>query len=243
MAAGQMSGSTHIHWVQHVPFEGLGTIGEWAEERGHLLTSTFALTEDFPSPERLDWLVVMGGPMGVADERLHPWLAAEKRFIRSVIDSGARVLGVCLGAQLIAEALGGLVHTNKEWEIGWYPVTLTAAGRASRVFHVLPANFLAGHWHGDTFDLPARMPPAARSEACPSQAFEFGDRVWGLQFHLEWDRDALRSLIERCGGDIVSGRHVQSAEEMLGESARFAESRRLMRLLLDAMEKAPPRRT
>ena len=234
---------THIHWVQHVPFEGLGTIGEWVEARGHVATSTFALTEAFPPPERLDWLIVMGGPMGAGDELRHPWLRAEKRFIRSAIDSGVRILGVCLGAQLVAEALGGEVHANKEPEIGWYPVTLTPTGGASRVFGVLPASFLAGHWHSDTFDLPVDTSPAALSEACPNQAFEFEERVWGLQFHLEWDRHALRTLIERCGGEIVSGRHVQSVEGMLGDSARFAESRRLMPLLLDAMQEAQPSRT
>ena len=230
-----------IHWLQHVPFEDLGTIQTWAEMRAHALTSTLALTEAFPPPADVDWLVVMGGPMSANDELGYPWLSAERHFIGEVLDRGARVLGVCLGAQLVAQVLGGAVRPNADREIGWYPVELTQAGRASPVFGVLPGSFVAGHWHDDTFELPADVVVAARSEACANQAFEYDGRVWGLQFHLEWDGAALERLVAECGGDLVQGRYIQRAGELLGRPERFAASRELMYELLDAMEEASER--
>jgi GMP synthase-like glutamine amidotransferase len=225
-----------IHWIQHVAFEDLGTIQSWAESRSHALTSTLALTEDFPSPAEVDWLIVMGGPMSANDELRNPWLIAEKRFIGQVIDSGARVLGICLGAQLVADVLGGAVRPNSEPEIGWFPVRLTHQGRSSSVFGVMPETFVAGHWHGDTFELPPAVVHTASSETCPNQAFEYEGRVWGLQCHLEWDRAALERLVSECGSDLVAGRYIQSAEQLLGQPERFDELRELMHGVLDAME-------
>ena len=225
-----------IHWIQHVPYEGLGTIGEWASERGHFVTGSLALTESYPDPITIDWLVVMGGAMGVHDEPRHPWLVAEKRFIYNAIDSGARVLGVCLGAQLAADVLGAQVSPNAEREVGWFPVELTPEGRSSRVFGVLPERFLAGQWHADTFEVPPGGVRMASSEACVNQAFEWEERVYGLQFHLEWDAAAVSRLADECGGDLSAGRYIQAREQLLGQPRRFDESRELMFRLLDAMD-------
>lgn len=225
-----------VHVVQHVSFEGPAGIAAWARERGHDLTITLASDTSCPGPDAYDLLVVMGGPMGVRDVDLHPWLAAEKDAIRSAIDAGKLVLGVCLGAQLVAHAMGAGVRRNPEPEIGWFPVTLTSGGVASRVFGMLPAAFTAGHWHGDTFDIPVEATRTASSEACVNQAFEAHEgRVIGLQFHLEWDREALTTLVEHAAGDLSDSPWVQTADELIGEKAPFSASRQLLWALLDGM--------
>ena len=231
-----------IHGIRHVPFEDMALIADWARERGHEVATTLALTEQFPVVDTFDWLVVVGGPMAADDESGNPWLAGEKAFVASAIEAGRMVLGVCLGAQIVAEVIGGSVRRNPEKEIGWWPVQVGAAGCISPVFSVLPPEFVACHWHSDTFLLPEGLSTAMWSEACANQAFEYSDRVWGLQFHLEWDERALRALVERCGDELAGGRYVQRAEQLLGDPARFAESRRLLWLLLDAMEHVGPGR-
>lgn len=229
-----------IHWLQHVPFEDLGTIGEWAAERGHAVSGSLALTERFPPTSEVDLLVVMGGPMGVHDDHRFPWLTAEKRYIEHAIDAGSRVLGVCLGAQLVADVLGGSVRRNPEPEIGWFPVTLTPEGRASSVFGAMPSSFVAGHWHSDTFEPPADAVRTASSEACANQAFEWRGRVYGVQFHLEWDARALGLLVDECGEELVAGRYIQSPEQLLGNRERFRDSRDLLFGLLDALAARQP---
>jgi GMP synthase (glutamine-hydrolysing) len=156
-----------ILYVQHVPFETPGVIVDWALEMNYPLSGTRLYDgEVLPDAGAFDFLVIMGGPMGVRDEHAHPWLAGEKRFIEQTIRAGKKVLGICLGAQLIAEVLGARVYRNTHREIGWFPVRLTARGAASPVFGVLPGGFDAFHWHGDTFTLPAGCVHAAESEAC-----------------------------------------------------------------------------
>ena len=149
-----------IHCLQHVPFEGPFGIADWAAARGHALRLT-PLYDGVapPEPADFDWLVIMGGPMGVGDEGRYPWLAAEKDSIRRGIAAGKTLVGVCLGAQLLAEALGARVYRHREREIGWMPIDLTAAGQASPVFGFLPLSLPVFHWHGDTFEPPASAVP------------------------------------------------------------------------------------
>src|SRR5271170_6697939 len=121
-----MEGKMRIHYFQHVPFEGLGCIAQWAAEKEHTVTATrFYLDEPAPNPGEIDWLVVMGGPMNIYEEAEYPWLAREKRFIGEAIRGGKTVIGICLGAQLIADVMGGPVTRNLEKEIGWFPIELT----------------------------------------------------------------------------------------------------------------------
>jgi len=221
--------------VTHVPFEGPAAIAEWAGSRGHWLTDVSAPLGMFPEPDAYDALVVMGGPMNVDQEQEYPWLAAEKRAIRAAVEAGCGVLGVCLGAQLLAVALGGSVSRNPEPEIGWFPVTLTPAGRASAVFGVLPQRFTTGLWHGDTFEPPAGAVRTLSSQACVNQAFELADgRVMGWQFHPEWTRASLGALVDACGEELVPGRYVVTANELLAADAPFAHNRELLCELLDA---------
>jgi GMP synthase (glutamine-hydrolysing) len=211
-----------IHYFQHVPFEGLGTIQQWIESQGHSLGVTqFFRNSTFPKIEDIDLLIVMGGPMGVYDKNKFPWLIKEKEFISEVIGKNKKVLGICLGAQLIASALGAKVYPNTQKEIGWFPLNLTPDGKSSSLFKNISQQFTAFHWHGDTFDLPKEAHWLAKSEACKHQAFSFGKYVLGLQFHFEVERNNVESLIQNCGNELKTGPFIQSAESMLNANHYF----------------------
>jgi GMP synthase-like glutamine amidotransferase len=225
-----------IHYLQHVPFEDLGNIQAWAKERGHETTGIMLFRDEpFPDLEDFDWLVIMGGPMNIYEQDKYPWLVGEKKFIRQAIDAGKIVLGICLGAQLIADVLGGKVRRNEEREIGWFPVKLTAEASDSRIFSALPESFMAFHWHGDAFDIPPGGVRMAESQGCRNQAFELG-KVVGLQFHLESSMDSIDDLIANCAHELKEGRYVQGPGELLSGAVRFPEIRRLMEAFLDNMK-------
>jgi len=227
-----------IHYLQQVPFEDLGNIQAWAEERSHETSGAMLFRdESLPVLEDFDWLLIMGGPMNIYEHDKYPWLGREKEFIRRAIDAGRIVLGICLGAQLVADVLGGKVHRNEEREIGWFPVKLTALAGGSRIFSALPESFVAFHWHGDTFDIPPGGMRMAESQACRNQAFELGKAV-GLQFHLESSMDSIDHLITNCADELTEGRYVQRPEELLSGALRFPELRRPMEVFLDNMEMA-----
>jgi GMP synthase-like glutamine amidotransferase len=225
----------HIHCLQHVPFEGPFGIADWAGARGHALTVTPLYAEALPpDPTTFDWLVIMGGPMGVHDESQYPWLVAEKALIS--IEAGKTVVGICLGAQLIAAVLGARVYRNREPEIGWLPITLTAAGQASPVCGFLPPALQVFQWHGDTFDLPDGALHLARSAVCEQQAFLYDGRVLGLQFHLESTRDSVAGLCAACADEIVPGAQVQTAARMLAAApADYAQLNAALCGLLDRL--------
>jgi GMP synthase-like glutamine amidotransferase len=227
-----------IQCLQHVPFEGPAGIADWAAARGHSLTS-IRLFEGvgLPDPQDLDWLAVMGGPMSIHEEDAHPWLAAEKVFLREAIGAGKTIVGVCLGAQLIADALGARVFRNAHKEIGWFPIELTEEGRTSNAFGFLPGRFEVFHWHGDTFDLPSGGVHIAYSEGCRNQAFMHAGRVLGLQFHLESTPQSLRDIVANCADEIVPGRYIQSAERML--EATDEDFRRINQALFGILDRLP----
>ena len=221
-----------IHWFQHVPFEDLGCIAPWLAAHGHTTVCTRWFAGDTaPAVYDIDALLVMGGPMNVDEEPLHPWLAAEKKLLRAVIDAGKPVLGICLGAQLIARALGAEVTRNAWTEIGWFDVSLDAAARGARLCAGFPDSFSAFHWHGDTFAIPDGARLLMSSEGCAHQAFQYGDGVLGLQFHLEVTAANAREMyrVERP----APARYVQDADAAMNDLDRFAAGNRLMVRLLD----------
>ncbi len=202
------------HYFQHVPFEGLGSIETWLKAAEYEVTSTRVFeSPELPGPDGIDLLIVLGGPMSVNDEDEYPWLVTEKHFIRDAVRSGTPVLGICLGAQLIASAMGANVFRNPHKEIGWFPVQGIPAvdGSAFR----FPASVEVFHWHGDTFDLPAGAVHLARSEGCENQAFQLGGSVIGLQFHLETTPEAARDILSNCRKELFPSAYVQSEEEIL----------------------------
>jgi GMP synthase-like glutamine amidotransferase len=224
----------NIHYFQHVPFEGLGSIEPWVTSNAAKISATkFYKDPHLPRVHDIDWLIVMGGPMSANDDQLYPWLHAEKNFIAEAIAEGKIVLGVCLGAQLIARALGAEVFPNPNREIGWFPVERLTENTYSSLSNTIPSTLEAFHWHGETFELPAQSVHLARSMGCDNQAFCIGEHVLGLQFHLEVTPLIVRSLIEQCQGDLVPGRYVQSPAEMLAVPSRFHRINAVMDALLD----------
>ncbi len=205
------------HYLQHVPFEGLGSIEPWLNAAGYAITGTrFFASAVLPRPREIDFLIAMGGPMSVNDEFEFPWLAAEKALIRETVQAGKAVLGVCLGAQLIAAALGARVYPNSHREIGWFPVQAVPPPIAAPypVFR-FPQEAQVFHWHGETFDLPEGAIHLAQSAGCRHQGFQFGTAAIGLQFHLETTPASLRDLVANCRPELVPGVYVQPEEVML----------------------------
>jgi GMP synthase (glutamine-hydrolysing) len=224
-------GFVNIHWLQHVPFEGLGCIEGWAAAQGAELGCTRLFARDpLPAPEDFDLLIVMGGPMGIHDEQEYPWLAAEKSLICSAVEQGRRLLGICLGAQLIADALGASVYPGAHREIGWLPIR-----RAAGAPEWMPEQLTAFHWHGDTFDLPQDAVRLASSAACLNQGFIFKDRVVALQFHLETTAESMESLIEHCAHELVDAPYVQTARAMREQADYFGRANAVMREILDRL--------
>lgn len=216
------------HYLQHVSFEGLGSIGPWLEANGYEVTCTrFFESAVLPDVEAIDLLVIMGGPMSVNDEDTFPWLVAEKRFVRECISAGKPVLGICLGAQMIASALGARVFANPVKEIGWFPVQSVADGK-DLLFRFPPTETVF-HWHGETFDLPPGARRLARSEACKNQAFQIGNSVIGLQFHLETTQESAEQIVAHCRDELVASTYVQTADQILSVNAdRYAAINQLM---------------
>jgi GMP synthase (glutamine-hydrolysing) len=188
-----------------------------------------------PDVKSFDWLVIMGGPMSANDESAHPWLVAEKKLIGRAIVEQKVVLGICLGAQLIANVLGATVFKNRFPEIGWFPVRLTHAARSSEVFGFLPEIVRVFHWHGETFDLPSGARHIAESEACANQAFVHGSRVIGIQFHPESTRESVQGILEQSASDLVPGHFVQSRQEVLASDEYYEELRAVMFGILDRL--------
>jgi GMP synthase-like glutamine amidotransferase len=211
-------------------------IADWAARHGHTLSCTafFHPEAEIPDLRDYDALIVMGGSMGVYDEDRFDWLAPEKAHIRKAIDAGKPVLGICLGAQLIAASLGAKVAPHSRKEIGWFPVALTDTG----VTHPLLSGFNSAmtvfHWHGDRFEIPAGARHLMSSAACDNQAFAYGDNVLALQFHLEMDPVAVRALMAACAEELRRegpGLWVQSAGEIVEKSKKAVTKQTLFTLL------------
>jgi GMP synthase-like glutamine amidotransferase len=190
----------------------------------------FHRAESLPDPESVDFLIAMGGPMSVNDEERHPWLRQEKAFVRAAVSRGLPILGICLGAQLIASALGSRVYPSPAREIGWFPVEAVPAG--GDVFR-FPDRVSAFHWHGETFDLPPGAVRLARSVGCENQAFQLGRNVIGLQFHLETTVESAERLIQHCRHELVRSTYVQTEEELrAAPAAAYDAINRLMARVL-----------
>lgn len=228
----------NIHILQHVPFEGPGSIESWAIAHGHSMTTTRLYAGDqFPSLDRFEMLIIMGGPMSVHDEFEYTWLKPEKWFIKQVVESGKPVLGICLGAQLLAITLGAEVYPSEEKEIGWFPITLDRAFADSDFGQRLPRQAEVFHWHGETFSLPDETVRIASSEACQNQGFIYNDHVIALQFHLETTHVSAESIIDNSRDELVEGKYIQTEDEMLSNELRFSENNRLMEIVLEHLEK------
>jgi len=223
-----------LHYFQHVPFENLGVIETWADHHDFSLTSTrFHEDPTIVMPDDVDWLVVMGGPMGVYDHDAHPWLVDEKKAIVQAIETGKVVLGICLGAQLIAAALGAEIRENAFKEVGWFPVYLESSSLDHPLVQLFPSQWDAFHWHGDTFEIPDGARLLATSSACRSQGFVYGDRVVALQFHMEVTRSGAAALVDHCAADLSTDTFVATPDQILAIDAPFEASHQVLIKLLD----------
>jgi len=228
-----MSKKLNVHCFQHVAEEGLGSIQHWIDAQGHRLTYTrFYKGEKVPSLSDVDMLIVMGGPMGVYEEGSYPFLLEEKRAIQEAINADKLVLGICLGAQLIAAALGAKVYRGQYKEIGWFPLRLTDMGQDSVLQSLHGATVF--HWHGDTFELPVGSSCLAASAATPHQAFLYKSKVLALQFHLECTAQSLAQMCESFASDLVPEAYVQSGEAILRPQELILKNNALMYDLLEA---------
>lgn len=229
----------NVHYLQHVPFEGLGSIEAWLKEQDHSITVTrLYQNEPLPSIENIDWLIVMGGPMSIEDHAIYPWLTAEKAFIKQALNQKKIVLGICLGAQLIADILGADITKNVFKEIGWFPIKTSEEAKASTIGTILPDQFEVFHWHGDTFDIPDRAIPLASSEACKNQGFMINERVIGLQFHLETTPESALDLTIHCKNELSRSLYVQSAEKILSQPERYEKINHIMEAILGYLDNA-----
>jgi GMP synthase-like glutamine amidotransferase len=228
-----------IHYLQHVEFEGLGSIEEWVSSAGHLLTSTrFFESSDLPEAADFDWLIVMGGSMSVQDEKEYPWLTEEKKFIRKAINAGKTVLGICLGSQLVSDALGAKVYKNHDKEIGWFDIEPTCFAETSKLLYDMALRTTVFHWHGDTFDLPEGAIHLAYSRACKNQAYLYMGRVLALQFHLEPTKEWIREMVESGAGELVAGNYVQTGEEILKNIDLVDSNKKILFNLLNRLSKS-----
>jgi len=229
------------HILQHVSFETAGIIEAWLKKNNHEYFITgFFRGDKLPPQNSFDWLIVMGGPMGVYDEDKISWLKEEKAFISEAIKNNKVVLGICLGAQLIAAALNADVFPNNEKEIGWMPVKSVVKTKDNYLFSLFPEEITVFHWHGDTFNLPESAMLIAESVACKNQLFVLKDRVIGIQFHLEVTEESVKGMVENCRNELVPGNYIQSEDKILSSKQYFAGCNNLMTSLLDKMaEKFP----
>jgi GMP synthase-like glutamine amidotransferase len=228
-----------LHYLQHVPFENPGSILTWARENGCNVTSTqFYDDENIPAHKDYDWLIVMGGPMNIYDEKNYPWLANEKTFIREAINFGKVVIGICLGAQLIADVIGGKITENPHLEIGWFPVKLSSEARSSPLFSFFPQEPTVFHWHGDTFStLPDDTICIAENNACSHQAFIYKKKVFGFQFHLENTEEIIENLLNHCQDEMVPGDFVQTPTELLSHPEYITQDNYLMNMFLTQLKR------
>ena len=225
----------NIHFFQHVPFESPAYILTWAAKNSHTVTATrfYEPDDQLPEIDSLDSLIIMGGPMGPYDEDRYPWLVKEKAFISAAIRTGKKLFGICLGAQLIADACGAPVGKAPNREIGWFPVypgpDIEAVSWLARIFNGSTEVF---HWHNDRFGIPEGALNLLSSEANSNQAFILNNRLLGFQFHLEVTTEVIRDLIHHCKNELDPLPFVQD-EALLPVPGKTEKLHHLIEQVLD----------
>ena len=222
-----------IHCIRHEPFEGLAAIHEWVASNDAEVRYTYTyLNQHFPEETDFDLLIIMGGTASVCNAAEIPWVPEEMEFIKRAIDEGKKILGICLGAQLLAGVLGSRIYQGPAKEIGWYSVEFNR--EESKDLNFLPAEMQVFHWHGDTFDLPQGSIRLASSELTPNQGFIYNQQIWGIQFHMEMTEKAINKIIKGASDDLEKPElYVQSAEQILKKIDYLEENNHLMFKILD----------
>ncbi|WP_296245362.1 MULTISPECIES: type 1 glutamine amidotransferase [unclassified Psychrobacter] len=243
-----------IHALFHTDYEDLSFIKYWANTHQHSITYTRSYNKDaLPTLDSFDWLIVMGGPMSVHDEDSHPWLIEEKRLIGQSIASGKTMIGVCLGAQLIAHCLGASVEPADVKEIGWLPIKLTKEAQAHPLLQDLPKQpCTVFHWHDDGFEYPKGAIPLATSEAWPNQGFLYqtprhkalGNWIMAWQCHFEITKKSIVKMVANGNHAIQTGlidcpETVQSPTEIVTLGDKYiADNNTCLAAMLNRMVKS-----
>lgn len=226
----------NIHYFQHVPFEPPGCIENWAIQHGYALTTTKFYESSYSLPDMggIDVLIVLGGPMGVYDDHLFEWLTIEKNYITAALQEDKKILGICLGAQLIAASTGTAVNTAPHKEIGWYKISpAKQLEKIPWLFEIIKDEPVVFHWHGDRFRIPDGAENLAFSEANDNQLFMLNDNVLGIQFHLEITESGLSEMIKNGAHELNPGTFVQSAQEITSRRTFVKDNNERMHRLLD----------
>jgi len=232
-----------IHCFQHVPFETPATIAEWAMLHNHSISYTyfFKKTWFLPSLTDFDALLIMGGFMNVNEENFFPWLCDEKVFIKKAIDAGKKIIGICLGSQLIAVSLGCKVYKDKEKEIGFFPVTFSNEALHNPLFNHFTQSYTLFHWHGDTFDLPEEAIVLAFTTVCKHQAYLLNSNILGMQFHLEMNEETIEQMLLHDGDELnEQGIYIQSVEEIRSRYTYLKQNREDIFVLLNKFLNSSP---
>ncbi|MBE1446794.1 type 1 glutamine amidotransferase [Paenibacillus sp. OAS669] len=218
--------------LKHFDFDDPSYFISWAGQHEAELTILFPPNGfHAPAMDSFDLMIILGGPMSAYQDNEYPWLQSEKAFIREAVESGRKVLGICLGAQMLAEVLGGRVYRSPHKEIGWHLVKRN--GTQHPLLEGVPDDFYSFHWHGDCFDIPAGAVSLASSEACRHQAFTYGEHVLGLQFHLETTEGCMTTMLERWQHELVEAPWIQKAERILEQTERTQASKALLHQILN----------
>jgi GMP synthase (glutamine-hydrolysing) len=222
-----------IHCILHESFEGLATIEHWISKNKHTLTFTHLyLNETFPDPNGFELHIIMGGTASVYESGKYDWLKEEKLFLKMAIAHKCKILGICFGAQLLADVLGSKVYKGTHKEIGWFPVRFNKAECSNMTF--LPDALNVFHWHGDTFDIPESAVRIGSSEATPNQGFIYGNNIIALQFHLEMNFNQIQLMLESGGNELIEGnKYIQGKNHILMQNNFFADNNQLMIDILD----------
>lgn len=213
-----------ISVVQHVPYENPGYFETLFRECDANIQYLNLFREPVIKDHNFDVLLIMGGPMSIYDEDIYPWLKEEKALVKSAIAGDKIVIGVCLGAQLIADAMGEKIFKNSAKEIGWFPVQKTT----QEYLGFLPDFATVFHWHGDTFRTPAGSENLYRSEITENQAFIYDNRVLALQFHLEMKEEGGALLCRNCMDELDGSRYVMSQDEIISGFSNYKNSNHRM---------------
>lgn len=227
-----------IHIVMHESFESPAAIEIWAKKKGLDINYTRQyLGDTFPEECNFDFLVVMGGPQSPAttlEECPHYDAKKEIAFIKKAIDQNKILLGACLGAQLIGEALGGKFRHSPNREIGVFPITLTEDGKQDPIIGKFPEKFMVGHWHGDMPGLTPESKILAISEGCPRQIVRYAPKVYGFQCHFEFTPEAIEGMIENNAHELEEHKglpYIETAEQL--RSHDYNEMNKLLFNFLD----------
>ncbi|MDD2943581.1 MAG: type 1 glutamine amidotransferase [bacterium] len=206
-----------INIFQHVWYDNPGYIARYLASRGVIVSTThFSRPEPkIPALDDIDGLVILGGPMGTYEETDYPWLVPEKEFIREAVRAGKKVLGICLGSQLLAEVLGGRVYRGSRPEVGWGRVTALSPAASNKSLSSIVCGTTVLHWHSDTYELPPGAQRIFSSSQFPEQGFVWGENVLALQFHMEFIPENLPGLMQRSPGIHFGEGDIPSYEELL----------------------------